>query len=225
MANMALIVALALIGSPAIAEDGFQWNAALRESGQFLAIQHIFRLATEPGTRAALKGPFWSDYGRSIKGLHGWSDGDPDIVNYVGHPTQGAVVGFIAIQNDPQARKERFGRSRSYWNGRLRATAYSAIYSEQFEIGPISEASIGNIQMGTVETGFVDHVVTPTLGLGWMVAEDMLDEYVVLRLEHWTRNPAARAAARTFLNPTRSFSNVLRFKPPWHRDTRGGVLE
>jgi hypothetical protein len=36
-----------------------------------------------------------------------------------------------------------------------------------FEIGPISEASIGNIQAYYPEQGFVEHVVTPVIGLGW----------------------------------------------------------
>lgn len=29
---------------------------------------------------------------------------------------------------------------------------------------------------------------------------------------------------RSWLNPSRSFSNALRFKAPWYRDSRGGIL-
>ena len=114
---------------------------------------------------------------------------------------------------------------RLYWVSRLRAAAFAALYSEQFEIGPISQASIGNIQMKPRATGIVDHVITPTAGLGWMVGEDALDRFLVRRIERWTTHPVPRLLARGLLNPTRSFSNLLRGKVPWHRDSRGGVLD
>jgi hypothetical protein len=201
----------------------FQIGTAFAESGRFLAIQHMFRIATEPGTRRSLGGPFMSDYGRSLKGIKGWSDGDPFIVNYVGHPMEGAIAGYIMIQNDPVSKKLRFANNSTYWNSRLRAMAFAAAYSEQFEIGPVSEASIGNIQAGPVERGLVDHVVTPVVGFGWLVAEDAIDEHLVSKVEQWTRNPAVMVVTRSLLNPSRSFSNLMRLKPPWHRDTRAGL--
>jgi hypothetical protein len=204
---------------------GFEWAPALRQANTFLGIQHLFRVATEPGTREGLKGPFWRDYARSIRSLHGWGDGDPFYVNYVGHPMQGAITGFIAAQNDPRYRRVEFGRSRHYWASRLRAMAFAAAYSEQFELGPFSEATIGNIQMVPPATGVVDHVITPTVGLGWMVAEDALDRYVVRRFERMTGRPVMRILVRGVLNPSRSFSNVLRGKYPWYRDDRGGAID
>ncbi len=203
----------------------FDWGPAVQQAGLFLGIQHAFRLATEPGTREGLRGPFWRDYGRAITDVGGWSDGDPFLVNYVGHPMEGSVAAFIAIHNDPRYRTVQFGRSRLYWVGRLRATAFAAAFSEQFEIGPLSEASIGNVQSVRGSGGIVDHVVTPTMGLGWTVAEDALDRYVIRRFERWNTNPMPRLLVRGVLNPSRSFSNILRFKPPWHRDSRPGVLE
>jgi hypothetical protein len=204
-------------------DASFQIGTAFEESGRFLAIQHVFRIVTEPGTRRSLGGPFMRDYGRSLKGISGWSDGDPFIVNYVGHPMEGAIAGYIAIQNDPASRKLRFGNNSTYWNSRLRAMAFATAYSEQFEIGPVSEASIGNIQAGTVERGVVDHFVTPLVGFGWMVAEDAIDEHFVMKVEGWSKNRAVMVLTRSLMNPSRSFSNLMRFKPPWHRDTRAGI--
>ena len=204
---------------------GFQWKPALWQAGMFLGIQHGVRLATEDATRAELKGPFARDWLRSVKSIDGWSDGDPFIVNYVGHPMMGAVSGFIAVQNDPMYRQATFGRDPRYWKGRLRALAFSAAYSTQFELGPVSEASIGNVQLHPPETGISDLVVTPTVGLGWQIAEDALDRLLVRRIEESTDAAWLRIMARGVLNPARSFANLLRGKVPWYRDDRGGVRE
>src|SRR6516225_6665078 len=42
--------------------EGVDWRGLFRASGTFLAIAHGFRLLTEPGTRAGLKGPFLQNY-------------------------------------------------------------------------------------------------------------------------------------------------------------------
>src|SRR3954453_10749548 len=57
---------------------------------RFVGIMHGFRLATEPGTRAGGFG-LGTGYTESVANLHGWADGDPFYVNYVGHPMQGSV--------------------------------------------------------------------------------------------------------------------------------------
>ncbi len=206
------------------AEQGFQWEPALRQAGFFLGIMHAWRLATEPGTRAELRGPFLRDYFSSVKGLHGWGDGDPFIVNYVGHPFQGAVHGYIQIHNDPRSYRLEFGNNRSYWGSRLRAMAFAAVASLQFELGPVSEASIGNVGKERIGAGAVDLVVTPLGGFGVMLAEDALDRYVVRRIERWTSHPVLRAVVRGALNPNRAFANLMRRRVLWHRDTRPGVL-
>src|SRR5262245_24346048 len=87
------------------------WLGLLRDSMYFLAIEHSFRWATEPGTRDA-KGPLVSAYVNSVTNLHGWSDGDPFYVNYVGHPMQGAAAGFIWVQNDGRYATAKLGRNR-----------------------------------------------------------------------------------------------------------------
>ena len=223
-----------LAAAPAPAFDGaaagrdeiegkeFHWRAALIQSGIFLGIQHSFRLATEPGTREELKGPFLRDYFRSVRAVSGWGDKDPFIVNYVGHPMMGAVTGFIQIQNDAGGRVAPFGTD-DYWRSRLRAVAWSAAFTLQFELGPLSEASIGNVgkQPGTM--GMVDMVTTPVAGFGLITLEDVLDRYVVSKLERRTSNRVIRLLVRSVLNPDRSFANVLRLKYPWHRDNRPGV--
>lgn len=205
--------------------EAVQWRSLFKQAGLFLGIQHGFRLMTEQGTRDGLmNGHWWSGYTSSVANLHGWADGDPFYVNYVGHPMQGSVAGYIWVQNDPRYRQVEFGKNRDYWKSRLRAAAFSWAYSEQFEIGPLSEASIGRVQSQFPQTGFVDHVITPVVGLGWMLAEDSLDRYVIRPLELRVENPYVRMMARSWLNPTRSFANMMRGKTPWYRDTRSGIF-
>jgi len=186
---------------------------------------HGFRIATEPGTRAELKGPFFGDYFQALGNLHGWSDGDESYVNYLAHPMEGAVAGFMFVQNDRKYRKVEYAANANYWRSRLRAAAFAWVYSEQFEIGLASEASLGNIQSYYPAYGFVDHVVTPVIGLGWMVAEDALDRYVVKAIESRVSNPWVRILARSWLNPARSYANFMAFRRPWERDSRLGVTE
>jgi hypothetical protein len=205
---------------PSGPKEGVNWRGLAQQSGLFLGVQHAFRLATEPGTREGLKGPFWKGYAQAVGNLHGWSDGDPYYVNYLGHPLEGAVAGFIWIGNDRDYRKAEFGRSTLYWKSRLRAAAFALAYSQQFEIGPFSEASIGKIQNYHPQQGFADHVITPLVGLGWLVAEDALDRYVIKRFEEKVDNHYLQLFTRGLLNPARSFSNMMRLQGPWVRDTR-----
>lgn len=206
-------------------KDSFDWENAFKQSMIFLGIQHAFRLATEEGTRADLKGPFFKDYFRALRTLRGWGDGDPFLVNYIGHPMMGSVSGFIQVQNDPKGVKEEVSLKRSYWRSRLKAFGFSFAYSTQFEIGLFSEASLGNIGMrpyGKAKhpMAYVDLVVTPVVGTGWLVGEDLIDRYLVQRLEDKISNRTARIVIRGFLNPTRSFANLMRGKWPWYRDNR-----
>jgi len=199
------------------------WFRLTGASLRFLAIEHSFRLLTEPGTREGLKGPFFRNYARAVGNLHGFADGDEFYVNYVGHPMEGAVAGFLFVGSDRSYRRAEFGKSPEYWKSRLRAAAFAWAFSTQFEIGPASEASIGAIQAQFPQQGFVDHVVTPSIGLAWMIGEDAIDKYIIKRIEGATTNPYLRFAARGGLNPARSFANVLQGRLPWNRETRPGV--
>lgn len=203
----------------------FNWQKALKQSTIFLGIQHGFRLATEEGTRKDLVGPFFKDYFKALKSLRGWNDGDPFIVNYIGHPMMGSISGYIQIHNDPKGIHEEVSLKRSYWISRLKATAWSFTYSTQFELGLVSEASLGNIGIrpyGKAKhpMAYVDLVVTPVVGTGWLVGEDLLDKYFVRRFEDKIPNRLIRVLFRSFLNPTRSFANILRGEKPWYRDNR-----
>jgi hypothetical protein len=201
----------------------FKWRAAMVQSGTFLGIQHGFRLATEPGTRAELRGPFVKDYFRSIKGVRGWKDGDNTFTNYVGHPMMGAVSGWIFLQNDSRGIGREFGRDSGYWTSRMRAMAWSTAYSAVFEFGPVSEASLGNVGKNGKGAGLVDMVITPVMGTGVVVLEDVLDRFVISAVERRTKNRLVILLTRSILNPDRSFANMMRRKNPWHRDRRPGV--
>ncbi len=203
---------------------GIEWTAVSRSSLRFLATMHAFRLATEADTRAGGFG-LGSGYIRSLANLHGWADGDPYYVNYLGHPAQGAISARLLANHDPRYRGYEFGADARYWKGKLRAAAFSWAFSEQFEIGLLSEASLGQIQNRFPQQGFVDHVITPTVGLGLTLAEDALDKYLIKPLEGRTRGKWARLILRTGLNPTRSFANIMDRKAPWHRETRPGILQ
>ena len=204
--------------------EGVDWTALFRASGRFLAIEHGFRFLTEPGTRSGMAGSFFANYGAALGNLHGWADGDEFYVNYIGHPMQGSVAGFLWVQSDRAYRGAEFGTNRLYWRSRLRAAAFAWAYSEQFEIGPFSEASLGAIQAAFPQQGFVDHVVTPAIGMGWMIGEDVVDKYLIKRIEIATTNRLLRLVARSALNPSRTFANVLQGEAPWHRGSRAGIL-
>ena len=210
--------------SPEYPEPGVNWKGVFVQSGFFLGVEHGFRLAFQSDTREGLRGPFFHNYVTSLGSLHGWADGNDFYINYIGHPVQGAIAGYIWVQNDrPSYRDAEFGKNRTYWASRLRAAAFAWAYSEEFEIGPISEASIGAVQKSAPQFGFVDHVITPSFGLGWMIAEDAVDKYLVKLVEDRTENIWLRLVLRSTLNPSRSFANAMRGKVPWHRDTRPGI--
>jgi hypothetical protein len=130
------------------------------------------------------------------------------------------VTGFIQIQNDPSGMTQEFGWKADYWKSRSKAMGWAALYSTQFELGPVSEASFGNVGKKRGTMGFVDLVMTPVGGMGLIVAEDAIDKKFIERMEGNTQSLNRRRMYRMFLNPQRTFANLLRFKKPWHRDTR-----
>jgi len=220
----------------------FQWGPALFQSFEFLILEHSFRFATDPGFRYDFyHKPFWSGYSASADHfyMNRWGDGDNFLVNYIGHPMQGAVTGDIFLQNDPQGRSARFGRNRAYWNSRMKAMAWSAVYSAYFEIGPIfSEAALGNeggytyvpgcglypckgepgksYKPPTNNTGWVDFVITPLVGTGWIILEDAIEREFVDRVAGNSQAWKYRWL-RFCLSPSRSLATVLAFHAPWYR--------
>jgi hypothetical protein len=222
--------------------EGFHWWPALQQSFYFLLIEHGFRIADDPFLRYLLwHKPFWHDYIASTRHFYWnqWGDGDDFIVNYIGHPMEGGVTGNIQILNDPRGRSLTFGKSHAYWMSRLRAMAFSAVYSAQFEAGPIlSEAAIGNeggyfykpgcdpyltcAKAGnkpiTNNTGWVDFVVTPTVGIGWILLEDSIESEFTDRWDPQTEDaPLKFKLWRAALSPTHVMSNFVAGKVPWYR--------
>ena len=200
----------------------FRWKPALKQYLLFLSVQHGFAL-TQDKTRRELSGPFFKDYFKSVTSLSGWPDGGRFFTNYIAHPMEGSVYGFVQVQNDPKGIEQEFSRSRSYWISRFKAMGWSAACSTQFELGPISQASIGNVGYThdhKRKMTYVDLVVTPTIGTAMLVGEDILDRYVVSWGEKKINNSLLKKMLRLALNPTRAGANLLRFKVPWHRDVR-----
>ncbi len=229
--------------SPALADSGgggpvirsiarpestrYNWTGLVRDSAFFLAYEHAFRFGMQPNTRAELKGPFFKDWFQSVSHLRGWRDGDNFMTNYIGHPMQGGVCSFIYLQNDPRARRLVFGSGRDYWKSRFKAMLFSTIYSVQFEIGPIGESSLGNVGLkakpeSVHPQAWVDLVITPTVGMVWLLGEEALDRYFIARFEERLKFRIPRMILRGLLNPSRSYANMVRFKQPWYRDSRHG---
>lgn len=196
----------------------FEWRSAANQSFVLLSFQHAMRLL-QGKTRRQLGGPFFSDWGRSLQGVDGWSDGDGAFTNYVLHPGMGGIAHFIYLQNSGEHEMEPNLSSREYWTSRLKGTAFAAIYSTQFEIGPYSEATVGNVGLRPGTSGYSDFVMTPLGGLAFAIIEDWADTRIE---QHELRglSPMKTRLLRSLLNPERAIANMLRRKVPWHRDTR-----
>jgi hypothetical protein len=192
----------------------------VRDSLKLLVVEHGVRVAFQPKTRDQLEGPFWRDYRRSVRLPRHWEDSDNWPVNYLGHPIHGAAAGFLWTIHDPAANAVPIGLDGAYWGTRWRPLVWSAIYSVQFEVGPFSEASVGNVGLRAETIGWVDYAVTPVGGFGLMVAEDALDRFFLAWFERHVRNRPARAILRTIFNPSRAMANVAANRLPWHRDAR-----
>ena len=139
-------------------KPGFKLASSTAHSSNFLAIQHAARIAFQKKTRDRIGGPFFKDYTKAVTRVNGFFDGDGWFTNFVGHPVEGATAYHIARINGAT-------RVGGFW--------WSAAYSTQFELGPLSEASIGDVGVSPV-----DLIVTPVLGTLLGVAEEWLKERV-----------------------------------------------
>lgn len=94
--------------------------------------------------------------------------------------------------------------------------------------GPVPQDVIGLKELtkspwwvrGNNGTGLTDFIMTPFGGTAVMVGEDVVDKYVIERLERHVHNRYLVATMRCFMNPTRSAANFFSFEAPWHRDSR-----
>ena len=226
-----------------VEKEGFHWRQALKESLTFLVIEQAYVVHTDFNWVVSENGvPFnhyWRDYTQSLsEWTHsGWNDGDPNWFGYVGHPIQGALTGFIQIQNDPASEKLEFSRTKAYWWSRFKAALWNAAYSTQWNLGPVSEVTVE--KYGTKDrppwnyngsfpcsrhcvtgVGQIDIVMTPLGGTGWLIGEDFLDKKIVRRVEGATQNRFIVDSVRVALNPIRGGANVLHGKPLWYRASR-----
>ncbi|MEZ5319609.1 MAG: hypothetical protein R2752_19570 [Vicinamibacterales bacterium] len=205
---------------PAVSERPVAWKAALGDSLRLVLLEHAIRIAFQEKTRRELGGPFFRDYIDSVHIPTDWEDGDSWFVNYVGHPIHGAAAGYLWRDASTTPGSVTFGLSKAYWASMGRSGAWIAGYSLQFEFGPLSEASIGNVGITEDTRGWVDHVVTPIVGMGLMAAEDALDRYLVLFAERHIGNRVFRAILRLAFNPARILSNTAQGHLPWYRPDR-----
>ncbi len=176
-------------------------------------------------------GKWWDRYVDSVEGWRWtrWSDNNPFLDDYVGHPMMGAITNDIWIQNDPKSMTVDQSNTWPYWRRMLRAGAFSTFYSFAWKLGPTGEAAVGHNgdhyfvdEKGTTitnETGWVELVTTPVGGALWTMAEDALDKHIVAPIEAGGRNPFALLGL-SFLEPAHATANILRFRPPWYRDDR-----
>jgi hypothetical protein len=206
------------------------WLPILGQSFEWLTVQHSGNILMDSDTRLDLTTlPFWKTYVYCVEHYrwYQWSDDTPFIVHDIGHPMMGAIVSSIFEQNDPKGRALVFENNGNYWRSRLKAMAYSAVYSAQWKVGPLSEASIGSSGWATYyvphlgrttnETGFQDFVITPVYGFGWNVGEDAIDRYIMPSVHRHVKN-RFYLTTLFWMTPCKSAANILRWKPTYYRD-------
>jgi hypothetical protein len=220
--------------------ERYRWRGLIAQSFFFNAVESSFRLASDDQIRYLVaKKPFWHDYVASMKqfNMRRWNDGDEFLVNYVGHPMQGSISAYIEIQNSPIDRELEISATRAYWMSRFKGFLWATAFSTHSEISPLGEAGIGNEGGWTYpinchrpcanwkpgthytnNTGWVDFIITPTVGILWVFAEDALDRYVSDRVQGTDQVRIFPKIFRGSINPSRSFANAMRLKKPWYRD-------
>jgi hypothetical protein len=217
-------VAVAQTSDASSSESSSTWGprgvaGAIVDSLKLVMLEHATRISFQDKTRAELLGPFWHDYLRSVRRPTHWNDTDSWAVNYLGHPVHGAAAGIIWLDHKERDRAPSwFGPG--YLASRARAATFAAFYSLQFEIGPLSEASLGNVGLDPATVGWVDYVVTPVGGFAFMILEDVLDRYLVRWVESRVQNRLVRVAFRLGCGPARFLANVAESRLPWYRPGR-----
>jgi hypothetical protein len=217
--------------------ERYHWKGLIWQSLGFIAVENTYRFFTDSYARHLIAtGPYWRNYGISMQhwDMNRWSDGDDFLVDNIGHPMQGAVSGYIWIQNSPSERNLRISTSSAYWKSRLISLIWMNVYSVQQKIGPLGEAAIGNSggytyplhcpypctnphAKYTNNTGWTDFIMTPAGGFVWVVGEDFIDRFISDRIQGES-NRLFPKIVRGALNPTRTAANALRGKSPWYRD-------
>jgi hypothetical protein len=202
-------------GPAEAADTSFRWKPAIGSTLLVILTQNLANL-TSSRFHDELEGPFLKDWFTSAGALFdsNWDDGNKIQTNYIAHPIGGAVYANNARMNDPKYAALLPG-DRGYGTGVLRSMAFAAAASLMYEIGPVSEASLGNLGMKNPDKqGWVDPVMTPVLGAGWMVLEDVVHQQLLRRVD----GQVPYTILHIFLNPARTISNLFNFRPPCPRE-------
>jgi hypothetical protein len=183
---------------------------------QLTFYEHVMRIATQDFTRQQLKGKFWPEYFDSVHVPKQWGDKDHWQVNYIGHAISGGAFARVWMEQ----REPRPTSTSQYLKSMSRALVFAAIFSVQYEMGPMSEASIGNVGLNPDDLGWSDYIWTPLGGVLWTMAEDAADKYVLAFIDKHVPFMMAKAAARMILNPSRMLANIGMNRSPWSRPYR-----
>ena len=213
--------------------ESYHWRGSDRSIPFFNVIENSFRSASDDQIRILLANkPFWHDYAASMRhfNMRRWNDGDDFLVNYVGHPMQGAVSGFIEVQNDPTGRLQEISATRAYWKSRFKAFLWATAYSTHSEISPLGEAGIGNeggwtypihchkpccTAPGTYTRStqtILDGSTSPSpqpLGSLWLLAEDTLDRFVSDRVQGGNTLPNLAQDLARFFEPEQDYGQCV----------------
>ncbi len=199
--------------TPSLEKGPIAWRSLVRDSIVLLLAQHTVRLTFEESTRESLAGPFFEEWFASAGSLCCWNDGDRKTTNYLWHPLLGSTTSFVFANNHRASQETPIGSNRHYWKAKGAQAIYSFIYEINFELGPLSEASIGNVGLQPGQMTYCDFVVTPGIGLLISIAEDAARLHIIDRVKrshlYWGNTLAV------LLNPTRSVANVMGGKRPW----------
>ncbi len=227
----------------------YHWRGLIWQTVEFNLAENSWRIPSDYIMRDLLAHkPFWHDWLASNRqwNMGRWSDGDNFLVDDVGHPMQGAVSAFLEIQNSPSDARLEWGDP-GYARSRFKGFLWATVFSTHEKISPAGEAGVGNdggftygnqchytctsasFGPGTTDTkytnntGWTDFIITPTVGMLWVLAEDTLDKQVSDRLTAAFPEKLWPRFVRGGLNPSRSFANLLRWRNPWYRDFQHSV--
>jgi len=173
-----------------------------------------------------------------------WSDGDSFVVNDVGHPLEGAVFGRALLQNYPRSfvqiglhngywttrlqslawmtlwstqfeigplSETAFGNQGGFYYSNGCGTSPTCLTTPPWSYGAHNHTGLGGV---TNNTGWTDFIITPLVGLGWILGEDTIDRFIVTPIARNHRILGGRVL-RSALEPSRSFAAFFAGKFPW----------
>ena len=162
------------------------WKGAFEDSLRLLLAEHAIRIAFQEKTRHELSGPF-SGRLPALPARAQHLGGRRQLARQLHRPPDARRRRRSHLARSQRRRtRRRKAVAEAVWASRAVAGAWAAAYSLQFEFGPLSEASIGNVGLNPATAGWVDHAVTPAGALALIVAEDGLDRVLrqVRRTSH-----------------------------------------